>query len=251
MKCIIIEDESHAAYHLKTLLEEIAPEVEIATILDTVSDCIAWLEQHSCDLIFLDIHLGDDSSFSIFDKISADAFIIFTTAHHEYALDAFKLNSVDYILKPIQENDLRNALSKYYRLTTQLNRTQIAGPQKDYQTRFVVKYADNMKTLTIDEIAYFFVQQRYLFIVATNGTKYLLSGNMDSLEPTLDPKTFFRINRQFIVSFPAIEKMQTLSRGRIKVHTTPPSKTDMIVSTKRANLFKQWVTGRNAKHFTS
>lgn len=246
MKCIIIEDESHAAFHLRSVLEEIAPDIEITAILDTVGDCVAWLEQNSCDIIFLDIHLGDDTSFSIFDQISADAFIVFTTAYDEYAIDAFKLNSLDYLLKPIQENELKQALNKYHRLTSQLSKAATAIPQKDYQNRFLVKYADNMKTLSSEDVAYFFVQQRYLLIVAMDGKQYLFNSNMDSLEPTLDPKVFFRINRQFIVSFSSIQQMQNMSRGRIKVHTAPSSKSDMIVSTKRAHQFKQWISGRNS-----
>ncbi len=247
-KVLIIEDEIPAREHLTRILKEIQPGFEILDRLDSVQAAVSWLSQHQADLIFLDIHLSDGNSFSIFEKIAVQTPIIFTTAYDEYALKAFKVNSIDYLLKPIDEDDLRQSLEKYRTLTAETPRANIealiktlAQPPKTYQERFMVHRGERLMSVLTDQIAYFEGEDRYVYLVKKDGARYIVQYRLSDLEALLDPRHFFRLNRSFIANFDAINTMVNLSKSRIKVELNPNAKRAVIVSSDFSQRFKEWL----------
>ena len=251
MKAVIIEDEKLASNYLKTLLQKESLNIEVVKIIDNVKEAIHWLSNHTIDIIFLDIHLGDDTSFSIFEKLHINTPIIFTTAYNEYAIKAFKLNSIDYLLKPIDEEELGLAIKKL--------RTQIAEhttfdfqklldslQQKEaYQERFMVVSGQKIKSIPIEQVAYFLSEGRYVKLVTKSNEKYLIDQSLESLENKLNPSLFYRVNRQAIVGFTSIQQMIVWSKSRVKLELNPPSEFDIIVSIDKSGEFKKWLNRWN------
>ena len=247
MKVLVVEDEKHARDNLEDLLRSIEPDIEIAAKLESVRRTVEWLQQNQADLIFLDIHLADDLSFKIFDQVKVTTPVIFTTAYDTYALKAFKVNSVDYLLKPIDEEELAASLDKfkttrgaatvdYAKLETLLNE-----PKKQYQQRFMVTRRDKIKSLTTDQIAYFEGEDRYVYLLDKEGHRYIVDYKLSDLEDLLDPETFFRLNRSFIANFDAIDSIIGVSKSRLKVELKPQAKRDIIVSSANTRHFKAWL----------
>lgn len=251
MNVIVIEDEPLAAQSLCKLLNEINPQIQVGAILPTVTKAVAWLKNHTPQLIFMDINLGDQLAFEIFEQIQLQVPVIFTTAFDRYAVQAFKVNSVDYLIKPIQKEELQHSLDKYATLHTQnppipyaqllqsLQSQQM--PETNYQKRFMVSVGDRIKSITTDNIAYFQADQRYVVLVSLQKEQFIIDYTMDHLESLLNPQDFFRVNRQFIVHFSAIQQMQKHTRGRVKLGLVPPPKKAPIVSIERAQTFKDWL----------
>ncbi|MEL6134573.1 MAG: LytTR family DNA-binding domain-containing protein [Bacteroidota bacterium] len=251
IRALIIEDEPLAAKRLARMIHEIDPEVEILDILDAVSSAVQWLKLKETDLIFLDIHLADGNSFSIFEQIEIETPIIFTTAYDEYAIQAFKLNSIDYLLKPIEKSELAQSLQKFkssqpaaasmdmQALWQAIQEQQAAPPS--FQKRFMVSSGDKIKSIPVEEIAYFFGQQKYVFLITHDGRRHIVNYTLGQLESLLDPHDFFRINRQFILRFEAIENMFAYSKSRIKVELKPASDIEAIVSIEKTPRFKSWL----------
>lgn len=249
----IVEDEQLAAKELSKMLERLRPgQIQIDAILTNVSQSVDFFKNHTVDLIFMDIHLGDGNSFGIFDQLEIKTPIIFTTAYDQYALQAFKQFSIDYILKPIDEEDLENALYKFERIykSKQTNYYQELHQSLDklleqvkYQERFLVNTADRIQSIQIDDIAYFMADGKSLYLFSTDGHRYLFEGTLSALEKQLNPKLFFRINRKFIVSYQAIENMHYYSKSRIKVSLSPSctEESEAIVSQERCIDFKKWL----------
>lgn len=248
MKAIIIEDEKHARENLEKLLLEINPTIEIQAKMDTVTKTVEWLKQNKTDLIFLDIHLADDLSFKIFEQVEVKTPVIFTTAYDQYALKAFKVNSVDYLLKPIDREELAKSLNKY-------NSTQSA-PQvvnvdrilkvmgekdKTYQQRFIVNRRDKIMSVIVDQIAYFEGEDRYVYLVKKDGSRYIIDYKLSDLEEQLNPAVFFRLNRSFIAQFDAIDRITSMSKSRVKVDLTPAASRDIVVSSANTRSFKMWL----------
>lgn len=247
-KILIIEDEIPAREHLTRLLKGIQPNIEILDRLDSVQAAVAWLSQYQADLLFLDIHLSDGNSFSIFEKIAVHTPIIFTTAYDEYAIKAFKVNSIDYLLKPIDEDDLRQSLEKYRKLAVETPGVNLealiktlAQPPKTYQERFIVQRGERLMSVLTDQIAYFEGEDRYVYLVKKDGARYIVQYRLSDLETLLDPKQFFRLNRSFIAHFDAISAMINLSKSRIKVELTPKAKREVIVSSEYSQGLKKWL----------
>ena len=247
MKAVIIEDEKLASHYLKSLLQEPNLEIEVVAILDNVKDAILWLAEHSVDIIFLDIHLGDDISFSIFEKLDINTPVIFTTAYNEYAIKAFKLNSIDYLLKPIDKEELTNAINKLKNQYTS-NKSfdfqkllEAMRQQDDYQERFMVVSGQKIKSIQVDQIAYFLSEGRYVKLVTKSNEKYLLDQSLESLESKLNPNQFYRINRQVIVGFDSIRQMIIWSKSRVKLELNPTTEMDVIVSIDKSGEFKKWL----------
>lgn len=245
---LIIEDEHLAAKRLIRLLKEIDPQINILDTIDTVKNAVTWLQTSKADLIFMDIHLADGNSFSIFEQVQIDTPIIFATAYDQYAVKAFKVNSVDYLLKPIEKEDLARSIEKYRTSRTGLQPQVIAEllnslqePQSHYQKRFIVTAGDKIRSIVIDEVAYFFGQQKYVFLISKDKRKYIVDYTLGKLEDLLDPEQFFRINRQFIIGFGAIQNMYAYSKSRIKIELDPPSEIEAIVSIDKAKRFKEWL----------
>jgi len=253
IKIVILEDEDAAAKRLQKLISEMLPDADFLSIIPSVSNGIAWFSSHDApDLIFADIQLNDGTSFEIFKKVVVKSPVIFTTAFDAYTLNAFKLNSVDYLLKPIKKEELNAALEKFksiyqagkersddnlQRLVEALQKT----PQ--FRQRFVLRIGEHMKIIEVPDIAYFYTEHKANFIVTKDGKRYLADNTLDQLEEMLDPKSFFRINRQFIISYASIADMFTYSKSRVLLKLNPPSKLDTIVSTERSATFKAWLSG--------
>jgi DNA-binding LytR/AlgR family response regulator len=249
MKTIIIEDERLAAERLEELIKEIDPSIEISAKLPSVEQSINYLKQTKPDLILLDIQLEDGLSFSIFEKIEVDVPIIFTTAFDQYAIKAFKLNSIDYLLKPIKKEELREALSKYKNIKTSYLMDfeeiikSIQNKENSYKKRFLIQYGQKIRKVEIDEVAYFYAMEKNVFLITSCGNTFPIDFTLDKLQEVIDPEGFFRINRKMIVGFDAIKNMIPYSRSRIRIELNPPEPKDVeaLVSVERSSAFKQWM----------
>jgi len=258
MKVLIIEDEPAAARRLQKLLTDFDEKIEILEQLDGIESSLIWLsERHNPkpDLIFMDIHLSDGSCFEIFKLIKIDSPIIFITAYDQYALDAFKVNAIDYLLKPIKEQDLQNALQKFekFRPGGVLNYESLAKAirqeQDNFQKRFLIRLGQSIKVVEIADVAYFYTQDKISFLATKSGKRYPMDYSLEKLEELSDPKKFFRINRQFIVNIEAISEMYAYSKSRVKLKLDPPTDSDTIVSTERSPHFKKWLSGDDDSKF--
>lgn len=248
LNILIVEDEPLAATRLKRLILEIEPAANIVEILDSVQSSVAWLQENQADLIFLDIHLADGNSFSIFDQVDVTTPIIFSTAYDQYAIKAFKVNSVDYLLKPIEKEDLAASLAKYQsgipspgEMDMGALMRAIKGKQEEHQKRFIVTAGDKIKSVEAADVAYFFGRQKYVFLVTRDGRRHIVDYTLGNLESLLNPEDFFRINRQFIINFSGISNMFTYSKSRIKVEMDPPTEIEAIVSIDKAKRFREWL----------
>ncbi|MEM7370392.1 MAG: LytTR family DNA-binding domain-containing protein [Bacteroidota bacterium] len=252
MDILIIEDEAAAAKRLQKLIQKLLPAANILGVLDSVEEAVDWIKANPTpDLMMLDIHLADGSSFEIFQEVEIDCPIIFTTAYDQYAIQAFKVNSIDYLLKPLKEEDLAHALNKYQKL-----RQESASPSFDYtalleavkptssfQKRIVIRYGQHIKAIDIAEAAYFFIESKVSILRTYGGKDYPVDHNLDQLEGILDPAKFFRINRKCIVNIEAIDQMYTYSKSRVRLLLKPAFDQETIVSSERASRFKQWLKG--------
>lgn len=249
MKVLIIEDEQRAAQRLEKLIKEIDVSIEIIDQLDSIESVIEWFDtQNAPDLLFMDIHLADGSAFEIFNHTKIKKPIIFTTAYDQYAIDAFKVNAVDYLLKPIKKEALEIAIKKYKDLQpdTLIDYSELAKHlQKDQSKgikRFLIRMGKHLRTVEIEDAVYFYTENKITFLISKKGKRYPIDFSLEKLEEELDSNLFFRINRQFIISIKAISKMVTVSKSRVKVYLEPePAET--IVSTERSGRFKKWLTG--------
>lgn len=250
LKVVIIEDEPMAASDLEKTLLKVAEDSEVIAKLDSVSTATTWLSENECDLILSDIQLGDGLSFDIFRNLDINTPIIITTAFDEYALRAFKENSIDYLLKPIDSDELKVAIEKY-RFWKKDNQTfdlgtmlEILRPEEQtYQERFIVTLGERIQSISEENVAYFFSEDRYTYLVDKNGRQHILNSNLGDLEKTLNPKKFYRINRKFIISFDSIKNMVAYSKSRVKIDLdpAPPNSLDVIVSVERSGAFKRWL----------
>ncbi len=250
MKTIIIEDEKPAARLLQRKLEKINIKVDI--MLHSVEESIEWFSKNEHpDLIFLDIQLSDGLSFEIFEKIDIKSAVIFTTAYDEYALRAFKLNSIDYLLKPIDEDDLEIAVNKF---KTNLPKQEVINVDfeqikrmlqnpfdKTFKTRFTVKIGQHLKVITNDEIECFFSENKGTYIHTIDNRNYLIDGTLELLENELDPKNFFRVSRKFIIPLKSIKEIQVHSNSRLKVILPTYKDDEVIVAREKVQEFKAWI----------
>ncbi|NVO11869.1 MAG: response regulator transcription factor [Bacteroidales bacterium] len=249
MNVLIVEDEIAAARRLAKMMAAIEPTSQILSITDSISSTVEWLKNNNePELILMDIHLADGSSFKIFDQVKIRCPIIFTTAYDQYAIQAFKVNSIDYLLKPIKEDELANSLKKYKEQRTEKSSSDLEKflfalrkPEQDYQLRFVVQFADKLKSIEVNAIAYFIALEKSVFLVTEDGHRYAIDYTLEKLDEVLNPKIFYRINRKFIVNFSAIKGMFTYSKSRVKIELLPNPETEVIVSSERTSGFKEWL----------
>jgi two-component system response regulator LytT len=251
MKTIIIEDEKPAARLLQRKLEKLNVKVDV--MLHSVEESIAWFSDNEHpDLIFLDIQLSDGLSFEIFEKVAIKSAIIFATAYDEYALKAFKLNSIDYLLKPIDEDELEVAVKKFKanlpkpETSLQIDFDQIKkmlqNPfDKSYKTRFTVKIGQQLKVILIEEIECFFSENKGTYIHTSDNRNYLIDSTLEVLEQELDPKNFFRISRKFIVPLKSIKEILLYSNSRLKIVLPTYKEEEVIVSREKVQEFKTWI----------
>lgn len=252
MKALIVEDENLAARRLKTLILELRPEWDAGNRTDSIEDTVGFLLNHLVDIIFLDIQLSDGISFEIFNRVAIKAPIVFTTAYDEYAIKAFKVNSVDYLLKPLDKSELENAILKFESL-----RKQEAVPQQvydqtlmqnllnqltsNYKERFVIKIGEHIKTVPVDNILYFISLEKVTYLIANDGKRYIVDFTLDRVEEMLNPKFFYRINRKMIIHDQSIEDIVSFSNSRLKLFLLHCDNRDTIVARERVSDFKSWL----------
>ena len=251
MKALIIEDETAAAINLEALLRKVEPSLQIEAVLESVGESVEWLSSHPMpDLIFMDIHLADGESFRIFDRVEIDCPIIFTTAYDQYALAAFKVNSIDYLLKPITQNDLQRALDKLHRLSVTERRsiservTSLAAEaSKASQNVFLIQVRDRIRPLKFEEAAYFYTSDERVTVHTFSGEVLAMDKTLETLSATLPENDFFRANRQFIVSRGAIRDISVWFGSRLALNLILDTPERIIISKARVPRFKQWLVG--------
>lgn len=261
MKVVIIEDETSVAQNLSDLLLEVNPKIIVLSVLETVRDSLRWFEQNEGpDIAFFDIKIADGSSFEILEKITLNCPIIFTTAFDEYALKAFKYNSIDYLLKPINKVDLERAISKYQHLYTHdkaildnnsklievIKEIKLSSQTARYKTSFLVHYRDRLVPLSVQDIAYFYLENQLVYCKTYDNTIYQISNTLEKIEAQLDPTTFFRINRQYIIAREGIKHIDAYEKRKLKVVPSPKHSSEMIVSKLKASSLKKWLQKRNS-----
>lgn len=251
MNILIIEDERPNAERLRRLIQGIKPQANILSVLESVSESVEWLETHERpDLIMMDIKLSDGLSFEIFDKTQlVDIPIIFTTAYDEYAIKAFKQYSIDYLLKPVDKDELAMAFEKYDQLDIMVNKATNPSIEKlldefrpkNFRTRFLLSYRDGFKTIMVSDVLYFYSEQKITKARLADGTDEIIPHTMDELEQQLDPKLFFRANRQFIICINAVEHVYNYFNNKLKVAMRKNTDVEIIVSRDKAPLLKNWM----------
>ncbi|MFA5555947.1 MAG: LytTR family DNA-binding domain-containing protein [Flavobacteriaceae bacterium] len=247
MNVIIIEDEKPAARLLSRKLEKL--NISVNQMLHSVEESLKWFSENSPpDLIFLDIQLSDGLSFEIFEQFPVKSAIIFTTAYDQYALRAFKLNSIDYLLKPIDEKELTNAVEKFRErvnkkagLDLQWIKSLLISEEKQYKERFSVKVGLQLKIIITPEIECFFSENKGTYIHTTENRNYLIDSTLEQLENELNPKEFFRVSRKFIIGLKAIKEIQVYSNSRLKIILNTYKEDEIIVSRERVADFKNWI----------
>lgn len=258
MKVIIIEDERPAIDKLEQMLFRYDPEIQIVAKLISVEDTVNWFQDDSnqADLIFMDIMLADGVSFEIFEQIEITLPIIFITAYNEYAIQAFKVNSIDYLLKPLNYNELYRSLEKMKTLRANLpsdgnviqyedlNRV-LLQISKSYKTRFMVKVGDHIRSVATDNIALFYAEGRTVYIVTNKQKKYIIDFKLETLESSLDPTIFFRPNRSFIININSIAEVVVYSNSRLKILLNFDFDKEIIVSREKVNQLKKWFEGKD------
>lgn len=251
MKVVIVEDEIIAAQTLGRLIREIRSDLHIVAVLQTIEESVEWFQANpSPDLVFLDIHLADGSSFEIFKSVEINCPIIFTTAYNEYALEAFDVNSIDYLLKPINKNRLAQALNKFGNFSFRKDNTQLIAElvstiterQKKHKTHFLIPHKDKLIPLNVSEIAYFLAELKIARVVTFNEQNYSLDYSLEELMKHLNPDAFFRVNRQYIVSHEAIKDLSVWFTGKLSVNLHVPVSERILVSKARVSEFKAWYT---------
>jgi DNA-binding LytR/AlgR family response regulator len=249
MKTIIVEDENLTAKRLEGQLKKYDPGVQVLAILPSVEETVEWLQTNpEPDLVFMDIHLEDDLAFKIFEKVQLTSPVIFTTAYDEYMIQAFKVNSIDYLLKPINYTELEQALEKYKNLKDHFAKPnlevllQLMGGQKEpeYKSRFMITVGAKIRSIEVDEIAYFYSEDKLTFMVTKDGQHLPIDFSLEKLSSLLNPKDFFRISRQFLVSYLSIQIAHTHFKGKLKLDLLPKSRIDAFVSGDRVTDFKEW-----------
>jgi len=248
MRAIIIEDEIYASEELQELIQKTDASIEILTVLQSIDESVEWFRSHSMpDLVFMDIHLADGSSFAILDEVNITCPVIFTTAYNEYALKAFEVNSIDYLLKPIKQNDLARAINKYRNMIGNANNNvdkliaSIKNDRSEYKTYFLVPEKDKLILLAIADIAYIFIDEKIVKAVTFANRTYFIDKKLDELEAQLNPDEFYRANRQYIIARKGVKDLTIWFGGKIAVNLSVSTPERIIVSKQKVAEVKKWV----------
>lgn len=254
MRVLIVEDEQVAARTLQSLLLKLEPQAEVVKVLPTVKKTVEFLQPGpQLDLIFFDIHLADGSAFKVFEQVVPQVPIVFTTAYDAYAVKAFELNSLDYLLKPIRAERLEQTLMRFkqqrdtfagpmlHKLESALQSLQQSGEK--YKRRFLVKAGSKLLPIEIEQVAYFYRDEEVVQLMTFEGKRYSVNYSLEELENMLDPKAFFRLNRQTIANFHALAEIHSYFKGKLKIELKPTAPHEVIVSQERASAFKEWLDG--------
>jgi DNA-binding LytR/AlgR family response regulator len=249
MKILILEDEPLAAKRLESLMKSVEPTVEILAKLESVRSAVKWFNEHpQPDLILMDIQLADGLSFELFQQVDIIAPIIFTTAYDEYAIRAFKVNSVDYLLKPIEQDELEAAVDKFktqhhHNAQDQIGKVleTLLGQKTEWKTRFLLKAGARFDVVEVADVAYLYAEDKVVFLVTKDQKKYFVDDTLDELEQKLNPKSFFRLNRKYFSQLSAIERIEPHFNGRLKIKLRHRDDDDIYVSREKAEAFKKWL----------
>lgn len=252
MKILIIEDEKHAVQQLQSLLSKCIGNPDIRGIIDNVEDAVSFLSSNpTLDLIFLDIYLADSISFEIFQRVQVDTPVIFTTAYDEYAIEAFDLNSIDYLLKPIREERLKKALDKFHRIENRHNLildansikkiTGLLEMESNYKQSFLISHRDRLVPVFADDFSYFEIKNEVVRGITLDNKQFLMDESLQELEDQLNPKKFYRANRQFLVNRRAIIDIEHYFNGRLLLNLQPAPDEKILISKARASEFKSWM----------
>lgn len=255
LKVVIIEDEELAAQKLTLLLHQIDPQIHVLDVVDSVANAVTWLGTHKADIIFLDINLSDDHSFKIFDEVQIDTPIIFTTAYDEFAIKAFDFNSISYLLKPIDIEELRKGLNKFRKMqqrdpaefhgdmTSMMHYIQSQQKRTAVQTRIVVNYGSKLRSIDLTDVALFYSKDKATSLRTNGGAKYLVDKSLDQLEEMVSPASFFRVNRNFLVNLHSIDEVIPFSSRKLKLSMKVSLDDMILVPTEKITRFKQWFSG--------
>lgn len=254
LNVLIIEDEVPAAEKLERHLQKYSTGIKTAAVIPSVSDAVTWLKenQSSVNLIFMDIQLLDGQSFEIFKQVNVEKPVIFITAYNDYALEAFKVKGIDYLLKPVSFADLSASLDKLQDLSVKLawdkkletlRETVTQLPARSYKNRFMVKLGDHIRSITADQIALLFADGRDVYLITNDNKKFIIDYSLENLEELLDPKMFFRANRSYILNIAFIQDVVVYSNSRLKIVVSAKWEEEIIVSREKVNEFKLWFDG--------
>lgn len=257
MKVVIIEDEQLTAQRLQQMLLKYDVSTEILAVLPSVQESVEWFRNHGDpDVVFMDIHLEDGQSFSIFETINLEVPVIFTTAYDDYMIKAFKVNSVDYLMKPLNYDELMAAIEKfkkYHQAKAEAAQVEVPAIQwevllktirnkePEYKERFLISVGSRLRTIEVAEISYFFSAEKVTFLATKDGQRFPLDVSLDKLQLQLDPKQFFRVNRHLMVGLQSIDNIHVYPKGRLKLELKPTMKEEVFVSLDRATEFKDWL----------
>lgn len=250
MKVVIIEDEVWAAELIENLILKYDSDIEILTTLDSVKKSVSWFNNEPApDLVFMDIHLADGLSFEIFDQAKVSCPVIFTTAYNEYAIRAFKVNSIDYLLKPLDFDELKRAIDKFKDRYSGQN--AIPPPEvfdkvlnmltNDYKKRFVIKVGEHIRSIPVEEILYFYSLEKATFLNTNNDHNYVIDYSLEQVENLLDPEKFFRVNRKYLISMNSFDDIISYSNSRLKIELLHSDDQDVIVAREKVQKFKKWL----------
>lgn len=248
MKALIVEDEAAASRRLIRMLGSKATDIEVIDVLETISDTVSWLTVHQHpEVIFCDIHLADGSCFNIFRQVRVKCPVIFITAYDQYAIEAFKVNSIDYLLKPVKSDELSGSIQKLRELSGHNNLDALIAllskTKPDYHARFVIKNGPYIKAIEASQVAVFYAEEGGVFLLTHDGQRMVTDLTLDKVMLLVDPRRFFRINRGQIVSIDAISKMYVHTKGRVKIELRVKTTFESLVSSERGSTFKSWLSG--------
>jgi DNA-binding LytR/AlgR family response regulator len=251
-KVLIIEDEKPAAEWLRQLILKFDPQISVLAVIDSVSGAVEWFQQNtSPDMVFMDIQLADGLSFEIFERVKVPCPVIFTTAYEEYAVKAFKVNSIDYLLKPIAYNELETAFQKFENSAKKVEEMQPVTIEllnkvkemlrKQYKTRFVIKVGEHLKSIPVEEILFFYSLEKATYLCTADFKTYIVDYSLDRISEMVDERRFFRINRKYILSNLSIADTVFYSNSRLKIKLKKPDEESIIVSRDKVAAFKEWL----------
>ena len=245
MNVVILEDENRAANHLQRLIASAAPEMKVISVFETVRDSVEFLKTNpSISLLFSDIQLADGLSFEIFKQVELPCPIIFTTAYDTYAIEAFNTNGIDYLLKPVEEERLKQAIQKAKKLSQKMDLQKLVNlmvPQKKSKSRFMVKVGEKIRSIPIADILLFYSFEKATYLHTTSNRDYIIDYSLDELQIMLDEALFFRINRKYIVSIEACSQMYAWSNSRLKLHIEGIDDSNVVVAREKVQEFKLWL----------
>lgn len=247
MNILIVEDEQPAYRRLCKMISELHADAIISEQVSSVAELKQWLEENPLpELAFMDIHLADGTSFELIENESFDFPVVFTTAYSEYALQAFKALSIDYLLKPVKSADLEKAFQSFRKFKDifQSSYTSVKNPSNEsYKKRFIVRFGENIRTISVEDIAYFFSKNKGTLAVTHDNRTYPIDYNLETVSAAVDPELFFRINRQYLIHINAIAEMKSYSKARVIIRLNPLAEEQPVVSSERAAAFKKWLGG--------